>query len=80
MRRILIFVAVLLLAAPSPLLAAFGIFQLASNIGAGWQIMPIGGGGFVTGLAIECDQGVASCNNSGTVTKLARVDVWGAYL
>src|SRR6202789_3600511 len=60
--------------------AAFSIFQAASTLVTGPQIMPIGGGGFVTGLSIECDQGVASCNNSGTVTKLARVDVWGLYL
>lgn len=45
----------------------------------GWQILRIGGGGFLPNIDIQCDQGVGACNNSGTTTKVVRADVYGAY-
>ncbi len=43
------------------------------------QTLKIGAGGQLTGIDIQCDQGVGSCNNSGTTTKIVRTDTYGAY-
>jgi hypothetical protein len=40
----------------------------------------VGAGGQLTRIDIQCDQGVGSCNNSGTSTKVVRADSYGAYL
>lgn len=45
----------------------------------GWSTQPIGGGGFVTNINIACDQGLTSCNNSGTATRVSRNDTYGAH-
>lgn len=39
----------------------------------------VGGGGQLTAVDIQCDQGVGACNNSGTTTKVTRADTYGAY-
>jgi hypothetical protein len=42
--------------------------------------MKTGAGGFVTGLDIECDQGVGACSSgTGTATKVSRTNTNGAY-
>jgi hypothetical protein len=46
----------------------------------GWQKLLIGAGGTSTGIDIQCDQGVGACSNSGTTTKVVRVDTHGAYV
>lgn len=46
-----------------------------------WAPVRFDGGGFDTGTDIQCDQGVGACSNGvGTVTKVTRVDVGGAYV
>ena len=68
------------------LTATLGIFlasaDLASsqvNTDTAIHTLKIGGGGFIRGIDIECDQGVGQCNNSGTTTKVIRTDTYGAY-
>lgn len=39
----------------------------------------VGGGGQLTRVDIQCDQGIDSCNNSGTTTKVTSADTYGAY-
>jgi hypothetical protein len=48
----------------------------AGNI---WTPFPIGAGGFINGADIQCDQGVGSCNGSGTTTKVVKTDTYGAW-
>jgi hypothetical protein len=42
--------------------------------------LKIGAGGAISGIDIQCDQGVGACNNSGTTTKVIRTDTYGAYI
>src|SRR6266567_1286689 len=42
--------------------------------------LKIGAGGSISGIDIQCDQGIGSCNNSGTTTKVIRTDTHGAYI
>lgn len=58
--------------------AQWGVFQASSTINA-WQTLKVGGGGWVRGIDIKCDQGVGMCNNSGTTSKIARGDGYGLY-
>jgi photosystem II stability/assembly factor-like uncharacterized protein len=44
------------------------------------QALKIGAGGQITNLDIQCNQGVGQCNNSGTVTRVARTDTYGAWI
>lgn len=57
----------------------FAIFQTYGNF-QGWQTFKLGAGGNSTGIDIECDGGYGQCNNSGTTTKVVRVDTYGAYV
>jgi hypothetical protein len=41
--------------------------------------LALGGGGYETNIDIACDQGISSCNNSGTVTMVERNDTYGAH-
>lgn len=59
--------------------ASAQIVQFSGASVAGWQVLRIGGGGFITGIDIECDQGESQCNGSGTATTVVRADVYGAY-
>lgn len=43
------------------------------------RTLRVGGAGQLTAVDIQCDQGVNSCNNSGTTTKVTRADTYGAY-
>lgn len=61
-----------------PAHANFASFQASSTFTL-FQTLKIGGGGFLHGLDIECDQGRGNCNNTGTTTKVARTDTYGAY-
>ena len=59
--------------------SAFWIGQADSQ--SSWQAVRIDGGGFVTGIDIECDQGVRVCTPGvGTVTKVVRTDTAAAWL
>ena len=40
----------------------------------------IGAGGQITGIDIQCDQGVGACNKNGTTTKAIRTDTGGGYI
>jgi hypothetical protein len=44
-----------------------------------FETLKIGAGGFIHDIDIECDQGVGHCRGSGTTTKVARADTYGAY-
>lgn len=44
------------------------------------KTLRVGGGGQLTSIDIQCDQGVGQCNNSGTTTKVIRTDTYGAYV
>jgi photosystem II stability/assembly factor-like uncharacterized protein len=44
-----------------------------------FHTLKIGAGGFIHDLDIQCDQGVGRCAGSGTTTKVARTDTYGAY-
>ena len=52
--------------------------QVASGIT--YAILKLGAGGAVTGIDIQCDQGIGKCSfGVGTVTKLSRNNTNGAY-
>ena len=73
------FLLMLLLVAPAS--AQIVQFSGASVIPQGWSQLRIDGGGFVTGIDIQCNQGVGSCSaGSGTVTMVNRTDTAGAWL
>src|SRR6516164_340477 len=44
-----------------------------------FHTLKIGAGGFIHNLDIQCDQGIGRCAGSGTTTKVARTDTYGAY-
>jgi hypothetical protein len=44
-----------------------------------WSTLRIGAGGVISGMDIQCDQGIGRCNGNGTVTRVARTDTYGAY-
>lgn len=50
-----------------------------SNLAPLWSTVKIGGGGFISGMDIQCDQGFGQCAGRGTATKVARTDTYGAY-
>ena len=42
--------------------------------------LPIGGGGFLTQLDVECDQGYNQCNNTGTSSYMVCDDTYGGWI
>jgi len=77
--RWIVTVCFCLLCALRPL-SNWAAYASDSTAVTGFLTLKTGAGGYVTGLDIECDQGVGQCSpGRGTVTKVARTNAYGAY-
>ena len=55
------------------------IVQFGSVPPTVFHALKIGAGGFLHNLDIQCDRGIGRCAGTGTTTKVARTDTYGAY-
>lgn len=79
--RWLVLAATLLLPLPASAQLGTLIYSGATALPQGWFQLRIDGGGFVTGIDIQCNQGVGNCSaGNGTVTMVNRTDTAGAWL
>lgn len=45
-----------------------------------WKFLPIGPGGFLVSIDVACDQGLNSCNNSGTTTVVLGTNTYAGWV